>query len=116
MAALDEMGIGNQVLICTHSDFGRTFQANSTGGTDHAWGNHQIIMGGGITGGQVLGTMPDLDIGGNCDFNGLGVWIPTTSVTQMTAGVGSWMGLSNSQLASVFPDLVNFGNQYTSLT
>jgi len=26
----------------------------------------------------------------------------------MTAGIGSWMGLNTSQIASVFPDLVKF--------
>ncbi len=108
MAALDELGLTNQVLICTHSDFNRTMQANSTQGTDHAWGNHQIILGGGIQGGQVLGTMPVLELGGSSDLGTLGTWIPTTSVTQMTAGVGGWMGLNATQLASVFPDLANF--------
>ena len=32
MKALDEMGLGNQVLVCTHSDFNRTMQANTNGG------------------------------------------------------------------------------------
>ena len=108
MTALDELGLTNQVLVCTHSDFNRTMQANSTQGTDHAWGNHQFIIGGGIQGGQVLGTMPTLELGGSSDLGALGTWIPTTSVTQMTAGVGAWMGLNNTQLASVFPDLANF--------
>ncbi len=108
MSALDELGLTNQVLVCTHSDFNRTMQANSTQGSDHAWGNHQIILGGGIQGGQVLGTMPVLEFGGSSDLGALGTWIPTTSVTQMTAGVGAWMGLSQAQLAGVFPDLANF--------
>ncbi len=108
MTALLALGLQNQVLVCTHSDFNRTMQANSTNGTDHAWGNHQILLGGGITGGRVLGSLPALELGGSSDLNGLGTWIPTTSVTQMTAGIGGWMGLSNAQLATVFPDLGNF--------
>ena len=108
MQALEEMGLTNQVLVCTHSDFNRTLQGNATGGSDHAWGNHQLILGGGITGGRILGTMPDLELGGSSDLNTQGTWIPTTSVTQMTAGIGKWMGLSGSQLGSVFPDLANF--------
>jgi uncharacterized protein (DUF1501 family) len=36
MSALDEMGLGDQVLICTHSDFNRTMQANTSGG-DRSW-------------------------------------------------------------------------------
>lgn len=115
MDALDEMGLTNQVLVCTHSDFNRTMQSNATLGTDHAWGNHQIILGGGISGGQIIGTFPDLDLGGSCDLGTQGLWIPTTSVTQMTAGIGSWMGLNASQIASVFPDLVKFQGGAISL-
>ena len=108
--AIDELGLTNEVLVCTHSDFNRTMQGNSTSGTDHAWGNHQIVLGGGITGGRILGSMPALELGGSSDLGTLGTWIPTTSVTQMTAGVGKWMGLSTAQVASVFPDLANFSS------
>jgi len=108
MDAMDEMGLTDQVLVCTHSDFNRTMQSNASIGTDHAWGNHQIVLGGGINGGRILGTFPDFDLGGNDDYNGQGIWIPSTSVTQMTAGIAAWMGLDNSQIATVFPDLANF--------
>jgi uncharacterized protein (DUF1501 family) len=108
MDALDDMGLSNQVLVCTHSDFNRTMQGNINLGSDHGWGNHQIVLGGGLAGGRILGDFPDLELGGSSDFSTQGVWIPTTSVTQMTAGIGSWMGLNDSQLSSVFPDLKNF--------
>ncbi len=108
MQALAEMGLSDKVLLCTHSDFGRSCQANTAAGTDHGWGSHHIVVGGGIRGGQILGAMPDLELGGTCDFNGDGIWIPTTAVTQLTAGVASWMGLNASQVSSVFPDLGNF--------
>ena len=116
MAAMTELGLQNQVLVCTHSDFNRSMQANSTGGTDHAWGNHQIVLGGGIKGGQVFGTLPTLEVGGSSDLGTLGIWIPTLSVTQMTAGIGSWMGLNAGQLAGVFPDLANFSQGALQLT
>jgi uncharacterized protein (DUF1501 family) len=116
MSALQEMGLQNQVLVCTHADFGRTMQSNSLAGSDHAWGNHQMVVGGGIRGGQILGTMPDLELGGSSDLYSQGVWIPTTSVTQMTAGIGNWMGLSKSQLATAFPALGAFNNQALQLT
>lgn len=108
MSALDEMGLTNQVLICTHSDFSRSLTSNTNGGTDHGWGNHQFIIGGGIDGGRIVGTMPQFDLGGALDITNIGVWIPTLSVTQMTAAIGGWMGLTAPELASVFPDLVNF--------
>jgi uncharacterized protein (DUF1501 family) len=108
MSSLDEMGLTDQVLICTHSDFSRTLTSNTSGGSDHAWANNQLMIGGGIDGGRIVGTMPDLELGGSCDLNGLGCWIPTLSVTQMTAAIGAWMGLNSSQVATVFPDLANF--------
>ena len=108
MTALDELGLTNDVLVCTHSDFNRTMQANSTWGTDHAWASHHFLLGGGINGGRVIGTMPTLELGGSSDFSSQGIWIPTTSVTQMTAAIGGWMGLTKAQQATVFPDLSNF--------
>jgi uncharacterized protein (DUF1501 family) len=114
--ALQEMGLQNDVLICTHSDFNRTYTSNTTQGSDHAWGNQQIIIGGGIRGGRIIGTMPEPEIGGQMDINGYGIWIPTLSVTQMVAGIGAWMGLTQSQLASVFPDLSNFAQGAITLT
>lgn len=107
MMGLQEIGLADSVLICTSSDFNRTMQANSTKGTDHAWGNHQIIIGG-SQGGRIIGAMPDLELGGKSDLMGQGVWIPNQSVTQMAAGIGTWMGLSRTELNTVFPDLKNF--------
>ena len=108
LAALDEVGMRDRVLICTHSDFCRTLQPNTTGGTDHAWGNHHFIIGGGIRGGRVLGSMPDMELNSALDFNGVGCWIPTQSVTQMTAGICSWFGLPSRQIDLTLPDLKNF--------
>ena len=108
LAALDELGMRDQVLICTHSDFNRSLQPNTSNGTDHAWGNHHFIIGGGIMGGRIVGEMPDMELGGALDIDTIGCWIPTQSVTQMTAGMSSWFGLSRTQVDSVFPDLKNF--------
>jgi uncharacterized protein (DUF1501 family) len=115
ISALHEMGLTDQVLLCTHSDFNRTMIANGSAGTDHAWGGHQLVIGGGVKGGRIIGTYPDLELNGSLDFNGAGTWIPSLSVTQMTAGIGTWMGLSSSQIAGVFPDLANFPTGAVSL-
>jgi uncharacterized protein (DUF1501 family) len=108
IGALQEMGLTDSVLVSTHSDFNRTYTSNVSGGSDHAWGNHQLMIGGGIRGGQIVGTVPEPELNGSSDINGYGTWIPTLSVTQMTAAIGNWMGLSSSQVTSVFPDLANF--------
>jgi uncharacterized protein (DUF1501 family) len=116
MMALREMGLEKSVLVTTHSDFNRTYTSNVTGGSDHAWGNHQLILGGGIRGGRIIGTVPEPELNGNLDYNGYGTWIPDLSVTQMAASIGSWMGLSSDQVAGVFPDLSNFSKGAIALT
>lgn len=108
MQALDELGMSDKVLVCTLSDFNRTFQPNVNGGSDHGWGTHQMILGGGIKGRRILGTMPTLELNGPDDLNGSGAWIPTTATTQLTGGLGHWLGLDNKQIASVFPELSAF--------
>jgi uncharacterized protein (DUF1501 family) len=116
MKALQEMGLENNVLVTTHSDFNRTYTSNVTVGSDHAWGNHQLILGGGIRGGRIIGSVPEPELNGNLDFNGYGTWIPGLSVTQMAASIGSWMGLSGGQVADVFPDLSIFSQGAINLT
>ena len=62
-AATVELGVQDKVTTFTMSDFGRTFQPAGTGvnavGTDHAWGNHQLIVGGIGVGPYVLRNVPD---------------------------------------------------------
>ena len=112
--ATQELGVGPQVTAFTMSDFGRTLQPSSGLGTDHAWGNHQIVMGDSVHGGNIYGTFPQLLIGGPDDVNNSnagarGRWLPTTSMDQYAATLASWFGVSDVDLTgSVFPDLHNF--------
>ena len=78
-------------------------------GTDHGWGSHQMVLGDGVMGGRIFGTMPELAIGSNDDV-GQGRMIPTTSIDQYAATLASWYGLSPSQIADTFPSLVNFNS------
>jgi uncharacterized protein (DUF1501 family) len=47
-------------VVLTMSEFGRAVSENGNRGTDHGHGNAMLIIGGGVRGGQVLGTWPGL--------------------------------------------------------
>jgi uncharacterized protein (DUF1501 family) len=100
-------GLSSSVTQFTASDFCRTFPANTDMGADHAWGNHHIVVGGGVTGNRLYGTYPTLAVNGPDDTS-TGRWIPTTSVEQYSATLAKWFGVSPGTLSSVFPYLGRF--------
>lgn len=118
-------GLEDKVTQFTMSDFSRTMNPAGTGagtvGTDHAWGSHLFVVGGGITAADFYGmngsngtpyphlvanTGDDADTGANAR----GRWIPATSVEQYAATLARWYGLPDANLASVFPQIGNFAN------
>jgi uncharacterized protein (DUF1501 family) len=101
-----EAGLSQQVTTFTQSEFGRTFQSNGSG-SDHAWGNHQIVLGGAVHGG-IYGQFPEFVLGGADDANDRGVWIPQISTAQFGATLGRWFGATDPELATVFPNLPYF--------
>ena len=110
-SAMTELGTQNNVTTFTESDFSRTFQPTSSDGSDHAWGSHHMVMGGAVRGGDIYGTFPTFALGGPSDTDTRGRWIPTTSIDQYGATLSSWFGVSDANLASVFPNFVNFGSK-----
>ena len=108
--AMKEMGKDSSVLTYTASDFSRTL-TNTGDGTDHAWGGPQILMGGGIKGGELFGSYPVLELDGEEDFNGDGRMIPSLSVTQHAATIAKWFGVPQNRLSAVVPNIVNFSGQ-----
>jgi uncharacterized protein (DUF1501 family) len=117
-SATVELGLSDKVTLFTMSDFSRTLQPSGTGaaqvGSDHAWGNHQFIVGGAVQGHTLYGTYPNLTPGGPDDTDGgstpRGRWIPTTSIEQYAATLASWYGLSSADLTAVFPLIGHFSS------
>jgi uncharacterized protein (DUF1501 family) len=112
-ATLATMGVGPDVTTFTASDFGRTFTSNGDG-SDHGWGGHHLVMGGAVRGGDIYGSFP-LYGGpdGRNDFTSpdqlaAGALLPAIAVDQYAATLGRWFGVSDADLASILPNLVNF--------
>ena len=101
-------GVANDVVQFTMSDFNRTFIGNAGNGVDHAYGGHQIVVGGSVKGGDMYGRFPPLVKGGPDDAGSNGSWIPTTSVDQIGSTLGSWLGMPQADIDQVFPNLANF--------
>ena len=107
------MGADQNVTLFTASDFGRAFASNGDG-TDHGWGGHHFVLGGGVNGGDIYGTFPQYGISDGA--NGFasdnqvadGSLLPSISVEQYAATLGQWMGLTAADQRSVLPNLANW--------
>lgn len=104
--ATQELGISSDVTAFTASDFGRTLTVNGDG-TDHGWGGHHFVVGGAVNGGDIYGDIPVAELGHDLD-SGNGRLIPSTAIEQMAAPLGSWFGLSQSELDVALPGLSQF--------
>ena len=108
-AATQELGIDQSVTTFTASEFGRTLTPSGTDGSDHAWGNHHFVLGGGVQGGKFYGSFPLLAPGAGDDANARGTLIPTTAVDQYGATLAQWFGVAPGSLPQIFPNIANFG-------
>jgi uncharacterized protein (DUF1501 family) len=112
--ATQEVATDQNTVTFTASEFGRTLQPNGNAGTDHAWGNHHIVVGtsaaagGSLLGGRIWGQFPSLALGGQSDANTRGTLIPTTSVDQYAATMAQWFGVAPGSVGSIFPYVGNF--------
>jgi uncharacterized protein (DUF1501 family) len=109
-SAIVALGVQDQVTLFTLSDFGRTLRVND-GGSDHAWGNHHIVVGGAVRGGQAYGTFPNLALGGPDDTDRDGRWIPTVAVDQYAATLAKWFGVPDADIPAVVPNVGRFASR-----
>jgi len=108
--ALEAMGMEEDVLIISSSEFGRTMRNNGDG-TDHGWGGHSFIVSGDPTfnGGKVYGdVLEDLGFEGINAYTNRARIIPTTATEQILAPALKWFGVTNNIMAEVLPNLENF--------
>lgn len=105
-AATVELGVANNVVTFTASDFGRTLTSNGDG-SDHGWGAHHFVLGGPVRGGRFYGQPPAVAVNGPDDV-GQGRLLPTTSVDQFAATLAAWFGVSTGEMATVVPNIGNF--------
>lgn len=103
----EELGVANSVTTFTASEFGRTLSTNGDG-TDHAWSGHNLVMGGAVDGGKVHGTLPELVLDGPDDAQDRGRFVPNFAVDQYGSTLAKWMGMTDSDMNEIFPNLSNF--------
>ncbi len=105
-AATVELGVADKVTTFTASDFGRTLSGNNDG-SDHGWGSMHFMLGGAVQGQRYYGMPPAIASNGPDDV-GQGRLLPTTSVDQYAATLGRWMGVTDTDLLGLLPNLVNW--------
>ena len=112
-AATTELNLADKITSFTASDFGRTLTGNSNG-SDHWWGSMHFVLGGADNGKRFYGTAPVVANNGPDDV-GQGRLLPTTSVEQLAATLGSWLGVSDTELLALLPNLTNYNSGVRNL-
>lgn len=111
--AMQQWGLAQQVTLFTTSEFGRTTTSNGTGSA-HGWGGHQFVVGADVDGGQLIGRLPEMVLGGPDMTADKGVLIPNQSVDQYSATLARWFGVSDTSLPMLFPHLSKFSSPHLS--
>jgi uncharacterized protein (DUF1501 family) len=95
--------LGEDTVVVTMSEFGRTARENGNRGTDHGHANVMFVLGGPVKGGKVYGRWPGLDQSQLYEGRDLAL---TTDFRQVIGeAVARHMG--NKNLANVFPGFDN---------
>jgi uncharacterized protein (DUF1501 family) len=100
--------LGEDTVVVTMSEFGRTARENGNRGTDHGHANVMFVLGGPVKGGKVYGRWPGLDQSQLYEGRDLAL---TTDFRQVIGeAVARHMG--NKDLAAVFPGYENQPNKF----
>jgi uncharacterized protein (DUF1501 family) len=100
--------LGEDTVVVTMSEFGRTARENGNRGTDHGHANVMFVLGGPVKGGKVYGRWPGLDQSQLYEGRDLAV---TTDFRMVLSEVVSQY-LGNKDLKTVFPGFEGQPNQF----
>ena len=92
------LGLDRQTMTFTDSEFGRSMRPNGLHGAEPGWGNHQIVLGGAVSGGEIYGAFPEFPDALDSD----GALIPTATTEHYHATLASWMGIADGELSAYF--------------
>jgi uncharacterized protein (DUF1501 family) len=95
--------LGEDTVIVTMSEFGRTARENGNRGTDHGHANAMFLIGGPVKGGRVYGRWPGLDPAQLNEGRDLAL----TTDFRRVLGEAVARHLGNAQLDGVFPGFDN---------
>jgi uncharacterized protein (DUF1501 family) len=103
--------LGEDTVVVTMSEFGRTVRENGNRGTDHGHANVMFVFGGPVHGGKVYGRWPGLEVSQLYEGRDLAV---TTDFRTVLGELVS-MHLGNKNLDQVFPGFDNRSSSFPSL-
>jgi len=103
--------LGQDTVMVTMSEFGRTARENGNRGTDHGHANVMFVIGGPVRGGKVYGRWPGLE---EHQLNE-GRDLALTTDFRRVLGEGVYRHLGNRNLAKVFPGFDNSAAQFLNL-
>ena len=91
--------LGEDTVVVTMSEFGRTARENGNHGTDHGHANVMFVLGGPVRGGKVYGRWPGLDQ--SQLYEGRDLAVTTDFRLVLSEAVAQYLG--NHDLKNVFP-------------
>jgi len=103
--------LGEDTVLVTMSEFGRTARENGNRGTDHGHANVMFVVGGPVRGGRVYGQWPGLD---QSQLNE-GRDLALTTDFRRVLGEGVYRHLGNKDLATIFPGFENDSRRFLRL-
>ena len=95
--------LGQDTVVITMSEFGRTARENGNRGTDHGHANAMFLIGGPVKGGKVYGEWPGLENEQLYEARDLAL----TTDFRRVIGEGVSRHIGNHDLAAVFPNFAD---------